>query len=241
MTDQPGHSYYLARKTRLLKQHTKLIASGAAIIRARYSPTFAATVERASLEEFEQLIPVIPYIGGDANPLTDTLVQMTCLLALYRVLKRHDRPVEEIGELVYRMAQTYVDQYPRLLRLLLGRLYMTRYWRRRTAKKATQSQQREYPGNFVYEVVAGEGADFDWGINYLECGVVKFFHQQGADELTPYMCLIDYLMFPAMGVGLQRQGTIAHGCTHCDFRFKHGGPTPAAWPPAFLTHDEPDG
>jgi hypothetical protein len=72
----------------------------------------------------------------------------------------------------------------------------------------------------VYEVVAGERPDQAWGINYLECGVVKFFHAQGADDFAPYMCLIDFLMFPAMGVTLERQGTLANGCTHCDFRFK---------------------
>jgi hypothetical protein len=52
---------------------------------------------------------------------------------------------------------------------------------------------------------------------------VKFFHEQGADEFTPYMCFIDFLMFPAMGIALEREGTIAQGCGRCDFRFRETG------------------
>ena len=48
------------------------------------------------------------------------------------------------------------------------------------------------------------------------------------------MCLIDYLLFPSTGIGLKRQGAIAHGCAHCDFRFQRGGETSEAWPPHFL-------
>jgi hypothetical protein len=225
--------YYLAQRPMLLKNHRKLIAIGLDLMRSRYGEECTAAIVEEAHAEFERLIPQIPYIGGSANSLTDTLVQMTSLLALYRVLKRHGRPVEEIGELVYQMAETWVKQYPRFVRMLIGRFYMSQFWRRRTHRRADVSQQGQYPGDFVYEVVEGDGETFDWGVNYLECGVVKFFHEQDADEFTPYMCLIDYLMFPGMGVGLRRQGTIAHGCTHCDFRFKRGGSTPAAWPPAF--------
>lgn len=37
------------------------------------------------------------------------------------------------------------------------------------------------------------------------------------------MCELDYLMFPALGIELKRTGTIAQGCTHCDFRFAKKG------------------
>jgi hypothetical protein len=170
--------------------------------------------------EFEALIPAIPYIGGADNPLTDTLVQMTSLLAFHRVLTRHGRPVEEIGALVHGMAQNRIESTPPALRRLLGKLYMSRLWRRRTERKALASQSGAYPGNFVFEVVPADSPGQAWGINYRECGVVKFFHAQGADEFTPYMCFIDFMLFPAMGIDLRRTGTIAQGCTHCDFRFR---------------------
>jgi hypothetical protein len=215
-----GADYYISRKKTLLKQHDKMIALGEDMLRDQYGETLTQTIVAETRSAFQDLIPAIPYIGGKDNSLTDTLEQMTTLLALYQVMKRHDIPVDAIGNLVHRMAQAWADHYPAFARRLIGKFYMTHLWRRRTRKKAQISQERQYPGNFVFEVVESLGGDYEWGINYLECGVVKFFHSQDADEFTPYMCLIDYLMFPSMGIDLQRQGTIANGCTHCDFRFK---------------------
>lgn len=220
MSKPTGMDYYLARKSTLLKKHERLMSIGATLFRSLYGETFTYHVLEQTQVEFEKLIPQIPYIGGDDNPLTDTMEQMTSLLALYRVLRREGKPLDEIGELVHEMARQQVKQYPRFLRHLLGRLYMSRLWRQRTAKKAVASQKQVYPDNFVYEVVDGNGHDFEWGIDYLECGIVKFFNSQSADEFTPYMCYVDHLMFPAMGIDLERSGTIAHGCSHCDFRFK---------------------
>lgn len=211
--------YYVKRREQLIRKHDQLIAFGAGELKTRYGEAHSTAIINAAREAFAALIPRIPYIGGDANPLTDTLVQMTSLLALYQVMQSRGVPTEEIGALAQRMAQTRIESVPVVLRRLLGRLYMTRLWRERTRRKAVQSQRGDYPGNFVYEVVAGDG--FEWGIDYHECGIVKFFHAQHADEFTPYMCLIDFLMFPAMGVHLERQGTIANGCTRCDFRFRH--------------------
>jgi len=58
--------------------------------------------------------------------------------------------------------------------------------------------------------------------------VVKFFHCQGADELVPYMCRLDYAMSKAMGMGLVRTTTLAEGGEKCDFRFKRGRETKPA-------------
>jgi hypothetical protein len=238
---QPNHNeYYLKQKDKLLKGHRKMMAIGKPLMTARYGAETAVSIIAGSTTEFEQLIPQIPYIGGKENSLTDTMIQISSLLALYRVLKRHGRSVAEIGELTYEMAQAWVDRYPKFVRHLIGRFYMSGFNRRRQQEKALISQEHEHPENFVTEFVAGDGDSFDWGINYLECGIVKFFARQGAEDLTPYMCQIDYLLFPAMGIGLQRTGTIGQGCTHCDFRFKTGGQTPPAWPPPFWIEKEVD-
>ncbi len=207
----------------LLKQHRQMLALGLKIMTPRYGTEFTQQVVAETTSEFEQLIPAIPYIGGKENSMTDTLEQMTTLLALYRVLKRHGKLVAEIGEVVHRMGQAWVDSYPGLVKKLMGRVLMSRWWRERARRKAAFSQERRYPGDFVTEFVEGNG-DYDWGINYVECGVVKFFHAQNADEFTPYMCVIDFLLYPAAGVNLHRTGTLGTGCTHCDFRFHPGEP-----------------
>ncbi len=229
-----ANKYRTDNEKRLRKQHKKMMAVGKELFVERYGRTITNDIIEQSHIEFERLLPEIPYIGGKDNPMTDTLEQMATLLALYRVLRGRERPLEEIGELMYRMGEAWVEQYPKFLRQLIGRFYMSRFQRRRSQRHALRSQEREYTADFVTKIIDGDGQDFEWGVNYLECGVVKYFAQQGAEELTPYMCQIDYLLFPAIGINLVRTGTIAQGCTHCDFRFKREGQPTPGWPPPFL-------
>jgi hypothetical protein len=116
----------------------------------------------------------------------------------------------------------------------MGRYYMSGLSRRQSKKRAAQSQQRRYPADWVRVHVEGDGSAFDWGMDYLECGIVKFLHSQGADELAPYLCLTDYALLGALGIGFKRTMTLAEGCERCDFRFKRGDTTPSGWPPPWL-------
>jgi len=72
------------------------------------------------------LLPALPYIGGKRNPLTGSLVSSASALTFYRAMKRRGKSVEEIGELLYRIMEARIRRYPRLVRLLMGRYYMSR-------------------------------------------------------------------------------------------------------------------
>ena len=114
---------------------------------------------------------------------------------------------------------------PRPLRYFGGRWQFTRFHTNKLKKQALASQERLYPDDWVWSFVQGDGEKFDWGPDNTECAVVKFFHAQGADELVPYMCRLDFAMSKAMGMGLVRTTTLAEGGTKCDFRFKRGRET----------------
>jgi hypothetical protein len=229
-----GSEYYVRNKARLLKEHQRMAAAGREILVAQYGETFADTLTRESLAEFEKLLPELPYIGGRRNSLTGNLVSSASALAFYRVMKRHGKSVEESGEYLYRMMEAWIERYPRFVRRLMGRYYMSKLSQRQSRQKAAVSQERRYPGDWVREHVEGDGDAFDWGVDYTECGIVKFLHSQGADELAPYLCLLDYALFGALGIELKRTQTLAEGGERCDFRFKEGGETPRGWPPPGL-------
>lgn len=222
MNEQAGHPYYLHNRAKLLKAHRKMAQAGRAFAAGRYGEAFANTLVRESLAEFEELIPALPYIGGKQNPLTDNLVSSAGALAMHRVMLRHGNPVEETGELLYRLMEAWIRRYPRFVRHLMGRYYLSRLSQRQSKKRAALSQQRRYPGDWVRVHVAGDGQTFEWGVDYLECGIVKFLHSQGADELAPHLCQLDYALFGALGIELMRTQTLANGDEKCDFRFKWG-------------------
>jgi len=233
MSDGTHSDYYTSQSSRLLKDLDKFLKRMRKRLAERYGEEGTAALHRETLAEFERLIPQIPYIGGKENSLTPTLIQSAWALALYRVVQRHDGTVEEAGELIYRGAEAMFNRYPAFLRHLIGRFAFSKWCVRKMQQAARRSQKREYPGDWVWEVIEGDGETFDGGMDYTECGIAKFFHAQGADELTPYLCNLDYVTFRALGLGLKRTKTLGWGCDQCDFRIIKGGETPLAWPPTF--------
>jgi len=70
--------------------------------------------------------------------------------------------------------------------------------------------------------------EFDLGMDFIECGIRKLFHEHDADEFTPYLCAMDILMSDKGNLGLHRTGTLAEGGDKCDFRYKAGRETKIA-------------
>ena len=233
MTTEIRDDYYTSQKERLLrdfgraKRFSKVLA-----LHVDDQPTSAIIQE--TRQEFERLIPEIPYIGGKANNLTQDLIDCTMLLALYQVLKREGFRIEEIGKIVIEMEQKRVHSYPRFVLKLLGKVIHSPLGKNRLKKAADKSQEGRYPGGWVSVYIEGDGEEFDFGIDYLECGLCKFYQQQGADEFTPYLCQFDYVQQSAMRAGFFRSMTLAEGAERCDFRWKRGGETRAGWPPHWL-------
>jgi hypothetical protein len=212
---------------RLLKR------SGSALV-DRFGEQAAAVMREEMLDEYRRLIPDVPYIGGRRNINSDALVLAQRALAVYRVVVRHGGSVEDAGELLHRMVKAELERIPKVLRHWIGRQRFGRLRRRKLERAARRSQARRYPGDWVFERIEGDGETFDFGIDYTECGIVKYLHAQGADELGPYGCDLDYVMFEAMGIGLRRTKTLAWGCDRCDFRLSKQGVRSATWPPEFV-------
>lgn len=225
--------YYTSRSRKLLNQLDEFLAQARTLLVERYGEVKAATMQRETLDEYERLIPDLPYIGR-GNLFTGNLVQSAWALALYRVIRCHGGSVEEAGEIIHRAFEAELKRTPAFLRRLKGKLRLSRWAVRMMQNAARRSQKREYPGDWVFEVIEGDGRAFDVGMDVTECGIVKFLHAQGADELAPYLCNLDYLAYQATGVELRRTMTLSWRCEKCDFRMVSGGEPMETWPPRFI-------
>ncbi len=214
------NDYYVSRQAQLLKDFDKTIKRMKKVFVSYLGDDLADVVLQQARQEYQALIPELPFIGGKKNQLTPSLIGSAWCLAIYRALKTHGKTVEQIGEIIYKAVQAQYDRYPGLLLRLVGRLRSTRYFIGRAKKQAAESQQRRYPGNWVFTIVEGDGKEFDYGYDYTECGICKFYSAQGAEELTPFLCQLDFPMSEAFGIELLRTMTIAEGFASCDFRFK---------------------
>jgi hypothetical protein len=77
--------------------------------------------------------------------------------------------------------------------------------------------KREYPGNFVLIFIEGDAENFDYGLDITECGICKLYSSRGAERLSRYMGLCDYVVSKAFNRGLVRYKTIAEEVEMCDF------------------------
>ncbi len=222
-------NYYVKHRRRFLWEFNLVAKSARSVLDAYFAGEDVNGLLADTRQEFESLIPQLPYIGGE-QPFTEFIVFTGMLLAVYRVSKVHGKSVEQTGELVFEIGRAFLRASPFFLTRLFGNMNFSRRYLNRLHQRAIESHQRKFPDGYVYDFIEGDGQAFDYGVDYLECASCKFLGRQGAPELAPYLCPVDILYSEALGWGLTRTMTLAGGAEKCDFRFKQGGPTNVAVP-----------
>ncbi|MBC8215562.1 MAG: L-2-amino-thiazoline-4-carboxylic acid hydrolase [Candidatus Marinimicrobia bacterium] len=177
-------------------------------------------VKEDIIQNYRNLIPHIPDVGGRKNRLYPYLIQSAWALSLYRALKKRGKSLEAINNLIQNSLKSSLYRIPVKIRHLIGRIRLSKWNIKKMKNAATTSQERKYIDDWVWDVVDSDGKTFDIGIDYSECALVKFMHTQEADELTPYLCETDYMVYKAFGIQLNRTKTLATGCDKCNFRMK---------------------
>jgi hypothetical protein len=215
----PKNKRKLINKRSATRSFNGLMHATNKVLSTQFKEESILRVNQIAQQEFEEQLLEVPYIGGRSNIYSDMLIKAAATLSLYRALLREGVSLEGFGKLLEEITKVYMNGIPRVIRKLAGKLWMSRIFIKIINKQALKSQTQVYEEDFVYEVVSACNG-YKWGINYLECGIVKYFQKQGEFALAEYACMLDFYMFPAIGVDLKRTKTIAQGHDLCDFRFK---------------------
>jgi hypothetical protein len=192
-----------------------------------------SVILRAAKEKFIRLLPELPFIG-EKNPNLKSLIGAAYEMGLYEILEKEGFSLKEISYINQKALYKLTKEKTNVSSLLAIKNSITtkEYYK----KEALISQKKKYAGDWVYESVEPHKKDnFDMGINYTECGLVKLFETYGKERYLPYICLNDYAIFGAMDIQLKRTQTLANGGCMCDFRFKtEGGKIKKGWPPEYF-------
>jgi hypothetical protein len=224
-------NYYLKNKKKLMKEFSRLAKNRKALdVLETYID--ASSIDRFVKEwseEYEKLIPQIPYIGGKKNDMTRNLIYCTFWLAMYKKLKQRGMETREIGKIIYEMMEAYFESMNFMMKKLAKAFF---YLRLRNERKNRDNKNGQYsPHDWIWKYVEGDGKTFFQGTDYRECGIITFYRQHDAEEIIPYICITDYAMFRALGIGFKRTETIGMGGEKCDFRYVKNYETPRGWPP----------
>jgi hypothetical protein len=220
------------RKPELLNKFEADVKYWSPLLLKQYGEIQAYKVLLEARKNFEALIPQIPYIGGDENKYTKNLIESVRYLALYQAMKNHGKNAQEAGKIIY---DGYRKKISGTQPPIPPSEYLTPGQRLEQSRQgALKSQERRYPGDYVYTFILGGGREFDRGFDFTECASLKFYHAQNADELLPYYCYLDFVAAEVRRFGFTRTMTLYEGHGKCNHRFKDGGKTKAGWPPLFL-------
>lgn len=217
--------YYSARQEKLLREFDRISTLIAAQLADRYGEELSKTLQTEARREYLKLIPEIPYIRGfRAKALNSFLLGTAQELAIYKAMKKHGKQAGEAWEICHQAIRLKLADIPRWKLWFLRRLMFSYLARRIVARRARQQRSFRF-GDFEVEYLVGDGDEFDFGVNYLQCGNLNFVKRHGGEEFAPYVCMSDIVLGEVLEWGLVRTQTLADACSHCDFRFKKGTPT----------------
>jgi hypothetical protein len=218
-------NHYTPHKAELLRDfgHTADLVKDAVV--SRYGKDMTETLYNDIREEYERLIPHIPHIEGvRARALNTFLLIAAQELAVYKGMKQHGKTAGEAWDICHDALRLRMERYSTIKRWLLKRVMFSGMIKRRFRQRAAAGQLHRF-GDFQVRYVMGNGEDFDFGVDYVACGILQFLQVHGGEAFAPYVCLSDMALSDAMEWGLRRTETLADGCKRCDFRFKKGGKT----------------
>lgn len=224
----------LRLRGRLLRQFDRGATTLRGLLVDRFGEEGLDVAIAETRQEYEAVIDRLPWIGGSANPRSFSLYGSAFWLALWRVLEPRGLRLDEAAELFGEMFRTYWSRYPRVLRRLYGRIRMGPANQKKVRRLAVASQARTNPADFVSRFVPGEPGHFDYGIDFVECGIIKLLRAEGAEELAPVLCELDWPHAELLGIELIRTTTLAQGGERCDFRFRRPGAPDVGIPRASL-------
>jgi len=213
-------NYFVERKPELMKFFTRLMKPGRKIIVKRYGVETGEVMINDFRSEFESLIPEMPKIRQDDTLLERQLILCTVYLAIYRSMKKQGKSVEDIWQLCHDIEEAMIKSIPGIIRWFAKRNIFSNKENNREIRSAKESQKHQYPEDFVFTYVEGDGGNFDYGIDMTECAMCKFYTRMDAIEFLPYICKTDYIFSEHFGYTFIRTKTLAQGHDRCDFRFK---------------------
>jgi hypothetical protein len=226
-------SYYVKNKDKLLKGITGSIILNhiPKVMKSCYGAERAEQILGGADEKYNAYLPVLPYSGKEKLHDARDMVFGAWCLAFYRTMREEGHSAEEAGKVLYDATVDKMRAYPQFLLRLLGKLIFTSIFQWIYKKRQEASHLEGCAYCWISNYIKGDGQNFDFGKDFVQCGINKWFREQGAEAFLPYMCCLDYPLAKPLEIGFNRTTTLGIGGDKCDFRFKKGQATETGWPP----------
>jgi hypothetical protein len=207
--NQTDKDYYVSRSIKWVKELDNKMRFFKAVLYRSFSNAEVNVITNQTLRNFMEMLPRIPYVGGDKNPLTDALIVSSWFAALHIALKKQEANDNEIGEITRAIAteiatyemkvrQKRIALTPSMLRPIVAlRPFFQTFGTVAFTKK-------NFKENYLITYVSGARAEFDWLDNPEKHTVVRLPNNQATDQVTRYTYRINFHKNGFSGIELLR-------------------------------------
>jgi|GEM_PF-3233977 len=105
-------NYYVSKSNKLVQQLDNKLKFFKLVLYRSFSNSEVNEITNSTLRIFIEMIPSIPYVGGDKNPLTEALIVSSWFESLYKALKNYHKSDDEISEISNSIANE-ISRYDR--------------------------------------------------------------------------------------------------------------------------------
>jgi hypothetical protein len=207
--------YYVSKQNRLIKLFDFTFRPIKKKLTHQYGEQYAENIVTRSRQNFIEVIPQMPYVGGMKNYYTPIIVVNGLIVAMFRAMKETGKTAADVMRIWAEVADDLFSKNPGPIARLGGRMLLSKPTVKAFKKQTLISQERRYTGDWVYELLEGEGGKFDVGFEFSECAVIKFYQAMDTMELAPYCNFGDVTYSHYMGIGLDASETIGMGSDRC--------------------------
>ncbi len=202
-------NYYLKHRDTLIENFEETNQGAYAYLKAKVTEDKARQITKKASAQFKNIVLMLPEVGGEKNDDTQYLIIGAWYLAYYRPMKELNMHAEDVGHMIYELNRIDLEHMPQRHKLEQGDDKFSPEAKMKAWAESTQLHT--YPGNWVAEFIKGNGDDFDFGYNYTECALCKFYYSRGTPELAPFVCLNDFIRSKRLNTGLHRTKTLDGG------------------------------
>jgi len=220
-------NYYRINSERFTRSFEHTVSSAKTYLSTKYDDATAHKVCTTARNEFKQLLPGLPYIGGDQHPGTKWLLLTAHWISFMRPMQERGYSTEAAARMMYDLYVEYLNTIPKDKMTKRGAYKLSQEYINIMKKWSHNSKTQRI--DWVADYIPGDKKHFDYGIDYLYCPCFEYFKTQGAKNIAPYFCLLDFPEHKIMGTGLVRKKTLAQGDDICDFRYKKGRAVTQNW------------
>lgn len=223
----PDRDYYVSNKEKFMASFETTVTNADPYLKIKYGGEIAREICRSARNEFIHLLPDLPYIGGDQHPGTRWLLLAGHWISFLRPMKEKGYSTESAAHMMYDLYEAHLNTIPKGKMTKRGNYMFTQEYMDIMKNWAQKSKGQNV--DWVADFIPKNGDAFDYGIDYHYCPCFEYFTTQGAKEISPYFCLVDFPEHKVMGTGLVRTKTLAQGNDVCNFRYKKGRKVTQNW------------